>query len=162
MKKFDSLTKTLPAAILTLSLLASPAAGFCSLLDVFSKDKEAAPEETQHRYQTIDAKELKGWIDSGKKFELVDARPKKYAEGDVIIGARYLPYDSDEKAIAKALPSKDATIVAYCASEKCPASGYLSDTLIDLGYKNVYKYPGGIADWEDRRYPMGPAKNKVK
>lgn len=115
------------------------------------------PTANQHGYKEIDAKELKNWIDSKKDFQLVDARPKKYDEGDVIVGAKFLPYDSDEKAITKALPNKNAIIVAYCASSKCPASAYLSDHLIQMGYTHVYKYPGGIADWFDKGYPSQKA-----
>jgi rhodanese-related sulfurtransferase len=115
-------------------------------------------EANSKEIKEISAKELKSWIDSGKNFQLVDARPKKYEEGLVIVGARYLPYDSDAQAIQKALPSKDAIIVAYCASIKCPASTNLSKQLISLGYHHVYKYAGGLDEWNDKGYPVGPAK----
>jgi hypothetical protein len=78
------------------------------------------------KIKEIDAVELKSWIDSGKDFKLVDARPKKFEEGSVIVGATFLPYNADEDTITKSLPSKDAIIVAYCASSECPASTYLA------------------------------------
>ena len=50
----------------------------------------AAPSETakSQSIKEIHAKELKSWIDSGKQFQLVDARPKKFDEGFVIPGAK--------------------------------------------------------------------------
>ena len=75
---------------------------------------------SENSYKEIHAAELKRWIDSGKSFYLVDARPKKFDEGSVLPGAVFLPYDSDAKTIAKALPSKDSIVVAYCASSKWP------------------------------------------
>jgi len=110
------------------------------------------------KIKEIDAKELKSWIDSGKDFKLVDARPKKYEEGSLIVGAKFLPYNADEEAITEALPSKDAVVVAYCASSECPASTYLAKHLIKMGYKNVYKYTDGIDDWTEKGYPTTEVK----
>lgn len=121
-----------------------------------SLSASAATEKSakaEQGYKKIDAKELKQWMDSGKKIEIIDARPKKFEDGAKIVGAKLLPYDSDEAAITKALPSKESTIVVYCASTKCPASTYLSQQLVSMGYTHVYKYPGGIADWIDKKYP---------
>lgn len=157
MKTLSYIKTSLIACGLVLSFLASPAAGFSAT----NKDKaiaSASTTATDQAYKNIDAKELKSWIDSGKKIELIDARPKKFESDNVIVGARFLAYDSDEKAIAKSLPNKDAIIVTYCASEKCPASKYLSEQLVKLGYTHVYKYPGGIADWIEHSYPTGKAK----
>ncbi len=115
-----------------------------------------SPKETHQAedYKTIHAKELKEWIDSGKHMVLIDARPKKFEEGVVIKGAKFLPFDSDDAKIIHTLPSKDAVIVVYCASIKCPASGKLAHKLTSMGYKHVYKYPEGIEDWMDKDYPL--------
>lgn len=117
---------------------------------VFSETKNTSTHTQE--YKKIHAKELKSWIDSKKEFQLVDARPKKYDEGDVIPGAKFLPYDSDEKKITNTLSSKDSLVVVYCASIKCPASTTLADQLVKMGYKNVYRYPEGINDWMDKGY----------
>ncbi len=147
------------STLIALGVILSPIAAPVS---AFSANKHASHEThaqaKELAYKQINAKELKSWIDSGKQIQLIDARPKKFEGGDVIVGAKFLAYDSDEKAIARALPSKEAIIVTYCASTKCPASAYLSNQLVDLGYKNVYKYPGGIADWMAKDYPTQKSK----
>lgn len=153
--RFQSHIKLIALGI-ALSFLSSPTAAFSTSS---TKKEHEVKEEKKLGYKIIDREELNKWIKSGKSIELIDARPKKFEKGDVIVGAKFLPYDSDEKAITKALPSKEAIIVTYCASEKCPASTYLSEQLVDLGYKNIYKYPGGIDDWVEHGYKTGKAKS---
>lgn len=140
------------ASLLALSLIASPSFIYSSI----TPGKEA--ESHHDAYQIIHAAELKSWIDSGKTIQIIDARPKKFDDGAVIKGAVFLPYDSKNDLIAKILPSKDSVIVVYCASIKCPASGNLAEKLHALGYKNLYKYPEGIADWIDKKYPTSQVK----
>jgi rhodanese-related sulfurtransferase len=135
-----------------MSMLTMP----CLQLSASSKSK--TEDDSSQGYQKIHAKELKSWIDSGKQFQLIDARPKKFEKGDVILGAKFLAYDSDETKIAKILPSKDTVIVVYCASSECPASTYLAKQLVAMGYKHIYKYPEGIADWMDKEYPIQKAE----
>ncbi len=45
-------------------------------------------------------------------------------------------------------------IVVYCAAPACPASIIAYQRLIGSGYKNVRRYPGGIADWEEAGFPL--------
>lgn len=141
---------TLASLAIVTSLLMAPSYAFSTNT---SNTKTTATPKASVGYKTIHALELKNWIDSGKAIQIVDARPKKYDKGGVIVGAKFLPYDSSEETIKKTLPSKDAVIVVYCASIKCPASGTLATQLVKMGYKNVYKYPDGLADWVEKKYP---------
>lgn len=50
-------------------------------------------------------------------------------------------------------------IVVYCANYKCTASRESAKLLVDNGYKNVYAYEGGSAEWKQLGYPLaGSAK----
>ena len=62
--------------------------------------------------------------------------------------------ESSEDAVAAALPSKDALVVAYCSNLKCPASAKLAEKLVGLGYKNVLKYPEGLEGWIQSGYEI--------
>ena len=42
---------------------------------------------------------------------------------------------------------KAATLVFYCGNEQCHACHKAAATAIQLGYKNVYIMPAGIAGW---------------
>ena len=53
------------------------------------------------------------------------------------------------KEITKALPSKQAMIVVYCGSAKCPLSGQLAAKLSELGYENIVEYRPGIKGWKE-------------
>ncbi len=116
--------------------------------------KKAAAD---HGYALIGTDGLKALLASDEKVTLVDARSGKYDDGRRIGSAQQLAANSSDEAIAKALPNKDAKIVAYCTSTKCPASAALAHKLVDLGYKNVVKYPDGINAWVDAGNPVKKA-----
>ena len=98
-------------------------------------------------YGCVDAKGLKTLMDTKTPIVLIDARSGKYDDGQRIPGAKQLSPEAADADIAKVLPSKDALIVAYCTSLKCPASKMLAEKLVKMGYKNIIKYPGGIEEW---------------
>ena len=121
-------------------------AGAKSSCSYKSSDKQASSGQSAS-YGTIDPAALKSMLDAQAKVVLVDARSAKWDDGKRIPGAISLTSDASEADIATALPNKDAAIVTYCSSEKCPASATLAERLTALGYGNVVKYPQGIEAW---------------
>ncbi|MBA3957730.1 MAG: rhodanese-like domain-containing protein [Parachlamydiaceae bacterium] len=111
-----------------------------------------------HGYTTIHTDELKGWYDQGKAFILIDARSKPYFEGTLLPKAKWVPADASDADIKAALPSKETTVVVYCSGTECPASKWLADRLVKLGYTNVYKYPEGLSEWISKGYPTTSTK----
>jgi rhodanese-related sulfurtransferase len=53
---------------------------------------------------------------------------------------------------------KDKLIVIYCGFVKCTRSHNGAAWAVKLGYKNVYRYPGGIFAWKGAKYPVEKAK----
>ncbi len=106
-----------------------------------------------HDYILIDAEELKSKIDKNENMVIVDARSND--KGDLIKGAIRVknttnsrkPSDED---ILKALPQKEQFIVVYCSGPQCTASVSFAKRLKGLGYKNIYKYKGGIKEWKEK------------
>lgn len=117
----------------------------------FSAQGQQVAQKQTH--QIVQAAQLKGWYDNSTPMTVVDARTQAYFDGNVLPGAKWIPSDSSDEAIQAALPSKGSLIVVYCYSTTCPASGWLFDKLISLGYKNVYEYSGGIYEWNQLGYP---------
>jgi rhodanese-related sulfurtransferase len=112
-----------------------------------------------HGYQTVSTEELKKTLAKEEPVILVDARSGKYDDGRRIGNAKQLASSASAEEIEAALPDKDAKIVAYCSSLKCPASKQLAHKLVDLGCKNVVKYPDGIDGWvADGNEVKEPAK----
>lgn len=111
-------------------------------------------EQMLSNYKVIDTNQL---VDLKKKIPnlmIVDSRTKQYDDGKRIPGAIYLPADASEAEISAALPKKDQPIVIYCWSEQCPASTWLVDHLIKMGYTNLYKYSEGLYIWINQGLPI--------
>jgi rhodanese-related sulfurtransferase len=53
---------------------------------------------------------------------------------------------------------KEKTIVVYCGFVKCTRSHNGAAWAKKLGYKNVYRYPGGIFGWKGANYPAESAE----
>jgi rhodanese-related sulfurtransferase len=102
----------------------------------------------ESHYKMIHTAELKKLLASNDNFLIFDARPKKFQDDAVLPKAKYLPSDSADDIILKMAPDKSQKIVVYCASIECPASKYLAERMVYLGYTNVFKYPEGIDGWE--------------
>ncbi len=107
----------------------------------------------QQKHSQINAEQLKSWYDQNKTMIVLDARSKPYFDGTLLPKAKWLPAESTEEAIHAAIPSKNSLVVVYCLGVKCPASGWLYDKLISMGYTNVYDYHEGLEDWVNRGLP---------
>jgi rhodanese-related sulfurtransferase len=55
-------------------------------------------------------------------------------------------------------PDKDKPIVIYCGFVKCTRSHNGAIWAKKLGYKNVYRFPGGIFAWKGAGFPIGEVK----
>jgi cytochrome c-type biogenesis protein len=74
-------------------------------------------------------------------------------------GAVNLPARRVDDLASQLLPDKHAPIAVYCTNATCRNSGFVAHKLADLGYTDVYHYPGGKQDWHHASLPTetGPA-----
>lgn len=142
-------------------------------------DKEAGAvklvrEVAKGGYATVTTEELKQWIDSGKEMVLVDTMPYKasYKKGHIPGAQQFLfpipemtTWDKNEtdgqssKDFEALLgPDKDKLVVIYCGFVKCTRSHNGAAWAVKLGYKNVYRHPGGIFAWKGAKYPVEKVK----
>jgi len=128
-----------------------------------------AKEVAKGGYKVVTTEELKGWIDQKKDMIIVDTMPyedsykKQHVPGAVQFEfPKEEVTNLDEKtkaALEKVLgPNKDRLIVIYCGFTKCGRSHNGAMWAVKLGYKNVYRYPGGIKAWMEADYPIEKAK----
>ncbi len=159
--------------------LAAPAGAF--LDNKFEKEveKEAGAvklirEVQRGGYDVVTTEELKKWIDSGREMLIVDTMPYEdsYRKQHVPGAVQFLfpipemsTWDSSEtdgktkEDFVKLLGSdKDKTIVIYCGFVKCTRSHNGAAWAVELGYNNVYRYPGGIFAWKGADYPVEKVK----
>lgn len=122
-------------------------------------------------YDLVTTEELKKWIDSGRDMLIVDTMPyaDSYKKQHVPGAVQFLfpipdmnEWDTEEtdsktqEDFMKLLgDDKDKTIVIYCGFVKCTRSHNGAAWAVKLGYKNVYRYPGGIFAWKGEKYPTG-------
>ena len=115
-------------------------------------------------YRVVSTEELKKWIDDGKKITILSTLP---AADDrtfgMIPGALTAEMPKSEKDLSAANKEKllkvigddkEQTIVVYCGFVACRRSHIGARMLIDNGFKNVYRYPAGIAGWGEAGYTL--------
>lgn len=125
-------------------------------------------------YKVITTEELKKWIDSGKDMVIIDTMPYKasYKKNHIPGAEQFLfpipdmkSWDvketdgkSQEEYAALLGPDKNKTIVVYCGFVKCTRSHNGALWAVKMGYKNVFRHPGGIYAWKGADYPVEKTK----
>ena len=120
-------------------------------------------------YRLVTTDELKKWIDEGKDMVIVDTMPYEdsYKKSHVPGAKQFLfpipdmdvwnteETDGKSQADYKALlgDDMDKTLVIYCGFVKCTRSHNGAAWAVKMGYKNVYRYSGGIFAWKGAGYP---------
>ena len=128
-----------------------------------------AKEVLRGNYAVVATEELKGWIDQKRPMLIVDTMPyeasykKQHVPGAVQMEfpiPEMTKIDDKTKADLEKLlgPDKDRLIVFYCGFVKCTRSHNGAMWAKKLGYKNVYRYPGGIKAWAEADYPVETVK----
>ena len=128
-----------------------------------------AREVNRGGYNIITAKELKDLMDQKKDMLIVDTMPyeasykKQHVKGAVQfefpIPEMTLMDGKQKDALIKLLgPDKNCLIVFYCGFVKCTRSHNGAMWAVKLGYKNVYRFPGGIKAWDEAGYPVEGVK----
>jgi phage shock protein E len=93
-------------------------------------------------YTDVSVSELQGMLEN-KDFTLVNVHIP--FEGNIAKTDLSIPYDQVAQNLDK-LPEKNARIVLYCRSGRM--SAIAAETLVGLGYTDVYSLQGGMSAWE--------------
>lgn len=123
-------------------------------------------------YNLITTSELKKSLDEGKKLTIISTLPVEEDKTfGTLPGAISAPLPKTEKELTQADkdnlvkvagPDKNKEIVVYCGFVACRRSTIGAKILVDEGYKNVSKYPGGIVAWIEAGYPIEGADVQSK
>lgn len=120
-------------------------------------------------YKLVTTEELKKWMDEKKPMLIIDTMPFEASyKKNHIPGAVQFEFpipemtsmdDKTKEAFLKLLgPDKDKLLVFYCGFTKCTRSHNGAMWAVKLGYKNVYRCPGGIKGWMEADYPAEKAE----
>jgi len=115
-------------------------------------------------YKVVGTEELKKWYDTGKKMIIISALPatddKEFGtlpsavNGAMPKSEKELTQADQNNLLKAAGMDKDRTIVVYCGFIACRRSHIGAKILVDNGFANVYRYPAGIAGWQEMGYPL--------
>ncbi|MHC4718411.1 MAG: rhodanese-like domain-containing protein [Planctomycetota bacterium] len=95
-------------------------------------------------YTEINVDELQSMLET-KDFVLINVHVP--FEGDIPDTDVSIPFDQIAQNLDKLSADKDAKVVLYCRSDRM--STISTETLVDLGYTNIYNLDGGMLDWEN-------------
>lgn len=95
-------------------------------------------------YKEITPKEAHDMIEKNDLI-ILDVRTKEEYNTSHLKDAINIPYDEIENTISGVSTDKNKIIMVYCQSGKRALTAV--ETLVELGYKNVYTF-GGINSWE--------------
>ncbi|MDT8305724.1 MAG: rhodanese-like domain-containing protein [Anaerolineae bacterium] len=104
----------------------------------------------------ISREELREKLERGDNFKLYMTLGRQAFAQSHIPGSINL--ESITEATANMSP--DDEIVVYCANPACPASIRAYMKLRQQGCRNVYRYAGGLMEWEAAGYELAGSSNK--
>lgn len=128
--------------------------GFLALLALLS----ISPAFTQAEPYILTVQQLKAGMDkssqpSQKGFVLVDVRSPEEHQGGFIPGTDFnIDFRQIQERHQELRSELDSHIVVYCQSGH--RSNIAAETLMSLGYTNVYNVEGSMNAWEEAKYPI--------
>lgn len=109
------------------------------------------------KVRELSAKELYDELISNDRPVLVNALEPVDYTSKRIAGSINIPADK-ENIIKSVVPDTEQKIVVYCANSDFNASPTLAGKLIELNYKNVFDFDGGLEEWQDQGYELTGAE----
>jgi rhodanese-related sulfurtransferase len=109
-------------------------------------------EESRRRVRETNVGEVKGKLDRGEKFVLVDVREDNEWAKDHLPRAVHLGKGIIERDIEQKYPDLNTPLVLYCGGGF--RSAMAADNLQKMGYTNVVSMDGGIRAWREKGYPL--------
>ncbi len=141
--------------------------GLCSGINEVETEKIAVNlvrDVQQGGYGIVRTDELKKWMDQNKEMLVVFTGPeagflKNHYPGAVqfefpIPEMKVMSKDARSAFIKLLGPDKDRALIFYCGFTKCTRSHNGAIWAMKLGYKDVYRCPGGIKGWIQAGFPV--------
>jgi len=109
-------------------------------------------DDARKRIRETSVDDVKGRLDRGENFLLVDVREESEYAKDHLPKAIHLGKGIIERDIEERVPDLDAPVVLYCGGGY--RSALAADNLQKMGYTNVLSMDGGIRGWREKSFPL--------
>ncbi|HEX4072448.1 MAG TPA: rhodanese-like domain-containing protein [Planctomycetaceae bacterium] len=109
-------------------------------------------QEAKKVVKECNVQDVKGRLDRGESFHLVDVREDREWEASHLPGAIHLGKGIIERDVEKTIPDTGAPIVLYCGGGF--RSALAAKNLQDMGYTNVISMDGGYSGWKNAGFPL--------
>jgi len=109
-------------------------------------------DESRKRVRELNVDDVKGKLDRGEKFLLVDVREESEFAKDHLPNAIHLGKGVIERDIEGRVPDTSAPLILYCGGGF--RSALAADNLQKMGYTNVISMDGGIRVWREKGFPL--------
>lgn len=109
-------------------------------------------DDARKRIREVSLDDVKGKLDRGEQFLLVDVREESEYAKDHLPGAVHMGKGVIERDIEERVPQLAAPIVLYCGGGY--RSALAADNLQKMGYTNVVSMDGGIRGWREKHFPL--------
>ena len=109
-------------------------------------------DEAKSRIGEVDIHQVKEWLDSDKKFYLIDVREESEWASGRLPCSIHLGKGVIERDIERTIPEKTAALVLYCGGGY--RSALAAESLQKMGYSNAVSMDGGWRSWVAAGYPL--------
>lgn len=92
----------------------------------------------------------------------MDARPNAKFLAESIPGSLYMNDEELDKLAGRFPADKSTPIIAFCAGYECHKSHVVANRLLDLGYKKVSVYAGGLPAWKEAKLQTTAGAKKAE
>ena len=108
--------------------------------------------DARKRIQEVTIDDVKGKLDQGEKFLLVDVREESEYAKDHLPGAIHLGKGIIERDVEERVPDLHTPMVLYCGGGF--RSALAADNLQKMGYTQALSMDGGVRGWREKGFPM--------
>ncbi len=108
--------------------------------------------DAKRRIKETNVEEVKGKLDRGDTFHLVDVREESEWDKGHIMNATYIGKGVIERDIEKKINNTEAEIILYCGGGF--RSALAADNLQKMGYTKVSSMDGGYGGWVKAGYSI--------
>lgn len=117
-------------------------------------DKPLAPDSVTGT-TLVNAEQALELILANSKMAIIDSRhAEEYAKGHIEGAINLLDNDTSATSLARYIRHKNAPILLYCNGERCMRSSNAATIAVNAGYKNIYWFRGGWAEWVEKKMPI--------